>query len=336
MSFEVSVVIPVYNAARYVQEAVESALAQPEVAEVVLVEDGSPDDSMAACRALAEKYGQVRLYQHPGAANRGAGPSRNMGIVKSTAPYIAFLDADDFYLPGRFSVPRQVFESNPDCDGVYEALGIHFEDEAGQARWQASEMGHVRLTCMDKPFPPADLFRVLMKGGSGHIHLNGLVIRRTILQKSGLMDDSIADTLHEDVDFVMRLAAVGNLYPGRIDQPTSMRRVHAENRVSAPRPAHLVHRDKMRLRRATYRWSRQNGTPEQRVLAFRRMLLEWVSYQSDSRAAKGRSRHAYRLNRLLCWPFTDPSVLLEGTFWLETARTFWAVLKRDILKRQAT
>lgn len=335
MSFEISVIIPVYNAARYVQEAVESALAQPEVTEVVLVEDGSPDESLAVCRALAEKYGQVRLYQHPGAANRGAGPSRNLGIVKSTAPYIAFLDADDFYLPGRFSVPRQVFESNPDCDGVYEALGIHFEDEAGQARWQVSDMGHVRLTCMNRPVPPGDLFRVLMKGGSGHIHLNGLLIRRTILDKSGLMDDSIADTLHEDVDFVMRLAAVGRLYSGRIDQPTSMRRVHAENRVSAPRPAHLVHRDKMRLRRATYRWCRQNGTKEQRVLAFRRMLLEWVSYQPGQGAVGTRSKHAHRLNRLLHWPFSDPSVLLERTYWLETARAFWAVLKRVILKRQA-
>jgi len=133
----------------------------------------------------------------------------------------------------------------------------------------------------------------------------------------------------------MRLAAVGNLYPGRIDQPTSMRRVHAENRVSAPRPAHLVHRDKMRLRRATYRWCRQNGTKEQRVLAFRRMLLEWVSYQPGQGAVGTRSKHAHRLNRLLHWPFSDPSVLLERTYWLETARAFWAVLKRVILKRQA-
>jgi len=335
MSFEISVIIPVYNAARYVQEAVASALAQPEVSEVILVEDGSPDESLAACRDLAEKYDQVRLFQHPGAANRGAGPSRNLGILKSTAPYIAFLDADDFYLPGRFSVPRQVFESNPDCDGVYEALGIHFEDEAGQARWQASDMGHVRLTCMNRPIPPADLFRVLMKGGSGHIHLNGLLIRRTILDKSGLMDDSIADTLHEDVDFVMRLAAVGNLYPGRIDQPTSMRRVHAENRVSAPRPAHLVHRDKMRLRKATYRWCRQNGTSEQRVLAFRRMLQEWVSYQPGQGAVGTRSRHAHRLIKLLRWPFTDLSVLLEATYWLETARAFWAVIKLDILEKRS-
>ena len=53
--FEVSVVIPVYNAAAFVTQAVESALAQPEVREVVLVEDCSPDDSLAVCRQLAEK-----------------------------------------------------------------------------------------------------------------------------------------------------------------------------------------------------------------------------------------------------------------------------------------
>jgi len=332
VSFEVSVVIPVFNASRYVRQSVESALSQPEVAEVILVEDGSPDDSLLVCQALLRDDPRTKLFLHPGGTNRGAGPSRNLGIIKSAAPYIAFLDADDFYLPGRFSIPRQVFESNPDCDGVYEALGIHFEDEAGQARWQASDMGHVRLTCMDKSIPPGNLFRVLMKGGSGHIHLNGLLIRRTILDKSGLMDESIADTLHEDVDFVMRLAAVGRLYPGRIDQPTSMRRVHAENRVSAPRPTQSIHRDKMRLRMATYRWCRQNGTPEQRLLAFRRMLQEWVSYQPDPGAANKRSRHAHRLNKLLRWPFTDPSVLLEATYWQETARNLWALIKSRLLR----
>ena len=82
--FEVSVVIPVYNAAAFVTQAVESALAQPEVREVVLVEDCSPDDSLAVCRQLAEKYPQVNLFQHPGGVNRGAGPSRNLGITKST------------------------------------------------------------------------------------------------------------------------------------------------------------------------------------------------------------------------------------------------------------
>lgn len=73
---KVSVVIPVYNAAPFVRDAVESALAQPETGEVILVEDGSLDDSLTVCRALAAENDRVKLYRHPNGENCGAGASR--------------------------------------------------------------------------------------------------------------------------------------------------------------------------------------------------------------------------------------------------------------------
>ena len=101
----VSVVIPVYQAAAFVEQAVESALAQPETGEVLLVEDGSGDGSLAECERLAAGDGRVRLLRHPNGENRGAGASRNLGIEQSTCPLVAFLDADDYYLLGRFAGP---------------------------------------------------------------------------------------------------------------------------------------------------------------------------------------------------------------------------------------
>lgn len=325
MPISVSVIIPVYNAAAYVSQAVESALAQPETAEVILVEDGSPDDSLQVCKALADTHEKVHLYQHTGGVNRGAGPSRNLGIQNSACPYIAFLDADDFYLPGRLTVPAQLFEQYPDCDGVYEAVGIHFENEAARARWLSSNMAQVELTTVIRKVEPEDLFKVLMKGGSGHIHLNGLVIRREVLKRSGTMDESIADTLHEDVDFVMRLAAVGRLYPGRIEIPSSVRRVHESNRVSAPRLENNIFRDHQRLRYATYRWCKTQGLKEQRALAFRRMLSDWVQYNHEQGSSLARSVH--KAQRLLSWPLSKPSVLGERYYWSETSRSLWAVFK---------
>lgn len=326
IDFQISVIIPVYNAARYVRQAVESALSQPEVAEVVLVEDASPDHSLFVCQSLVNENDKVKLFQHPGGANRGAGPSRNLGIQKSTSPYIAFLDADDFYLPGRFSIPAEIFNNNPNCDGVYEALGIHFEDQAGEARWLSSNMSQVRLTTMNAVVAPHDLFRVLMKGGSGHIHLNALVINRSILDRSGLMDETIADTLHEDIDFVLRLAAVGNLYPGRIDQPTSMRRVHAENRVSAPRSQESISRDQMRLRMATYRWCRKERLKTCRELSFKRMLNDRLKMNSENRKLKGKTLFAHKALLLLTWPFENAEVLLEKFFWMEFTRSIWGII----------
>ena len=325
MEFRVSVVIPVYNAGPFIRQAVGSALAQPETAEVVLVEDKSPDDSLAVCQQLTREYPQVRLFRHPGGVNRGAGPSRNLGITNSTCPYIAFLDADDFYLPGRFAMVQQVFKEHPECDGVYEAVGMHFEDEEGKSRWLESDMAGIRMTTMEAGIPPEELYAALTRGGHGHIHLNGLVIRRDVLSRSGLMDESIADTLHEDTDWVLRLAAVSNLYPGSVVEPTSMRRVHSQNRVSAQRSAESIQRDRMRLRLATYAWVRVHGTPAQRDLAFRRLLRQWLSYP-----VVGGNRQ--ELARLFALPFHFPNAFGERAFWHEGWETFKALIRSDWLR----
>lgn len=322
LAMNVSVVIPVYNAAAFVTQAVESALAQPEVREVILVEDCSPDDSLAVCRQLAGLHPQVKLFQHPGGVNRGAGPSRNLGISKSTSPYIAFLDADDFYLPGRFAAAHAVFERHSDCDGVYDAVGMFYEDQASRERWHDHSIAGEGVTTLPPGIDPADLFSVLMKGGQGHIHLNGLIINRKVLERSGLMDESIADTLHEDTDWVLRLAAVGRLYPGSVTEPTSVRRVHQQNRVSAPRSSESIKRDRIRLRIATYHWLRRNGSPEQRRLGFRRLLLEWTQ-------ATPKLSNSAKFFTLLGFPFRVPSALMEGYFWAELARTCWSIIRND-------
>ncbi|HOG57860.1 MAG TPA: glycosyltransferase family 2 protein [Anaerolineaceae bacterium] len=320
MDFRVSVIIPVYNAGPFIRQAVESALAQPETAEVVLVEDNSPDDSLAACQKLAREYPQVRLFQHPGGINRGAGPSRNLGIINSTRDFIAFLDADDFYLPGRFTVVRQVFAERPDCDGVYEAVGMHFEDEEGKTRWLESDMAGIRMTTMEPGIPPGELYAALTRGGQGHIHLNGLVIRREVLGRSGVFNESIPNTRGEDTDFILRLSAVGQLLPGSVEKPTSLRRVHAQNRVSAPRSAESIQRDRMRLRAATYAWVREHGTPIQRDLAFRRLLRQHLSWPEIHSARQ-------RFFRLAGFLFRFPHALTEKSYWRECKDSLSALIR---------
>lgn len=84
MKMRISVVIPVYNAEKYVSQAVDSALQLEDVYEIILIEDNSPDNALAVCQQLAEKHEKVKLYQHPDKKNHGASPSRNLGIEKST------------------------------------------------------------------------------------------------------------------------------------------------------------------------------------------------------------------------------------------------------------
>ncbi len=98
---EVCVIIAAFNAASTIGSAVASALAEPEVSEVVVVDDASTDDSDQA--AMAADDGSRRLKVVRQSRNAGPSAARNLGIAISRAPRIAILDSDDLILPGRFA-----------------------------------------------------------------------------------------------------------------------------------------------------------------------------------------------------------------------------------------
>lgn len=107
---KVCVVIAAYNARDTIRRAVASALAEPEVLEVVVFDDASTDDTSAS--ALLADDGTGRLIIIRSEANVGPSVGRNRAIARSTAPLIAILDADDFFMKGRFKAMLQV----PDWD----------------------------------------------------------------------------------------------------------------------------------------------------------------------------------------------------------------------------
>src|SRR5688500_3110857 len=153
--FKVSVIIPVYNAEKYQRTAVESAVAIEEVGEVLLIEDKSPDNAFELCLQLEKEHEKVTVYTHPNRANRGPAASRNLGISKSLFDYIAFLDADDWYLPNRFVKSKEIFSKNKEVEGVYEATG--FYDEVTKS------LDTERLTTLKDIESPEDLLFTLLK-----------------------------------------------------------------------------------------------------------------------------------------------------------------------------
>jgi hypothetical protein len=235
----ISVVIPVYNAAKYVGDAVASIVHQEHVAEVILAEDGSKDDSFAICRDLADANPRVFLFRHPNGENLGAGATRNLGVYSSRSDLIAFLDADDIALPNRFGVPLGILAENPSIDGVYEAIGTMFESAGDKQRWEALGFRD-HLTTVTKVLSPKELFYHLVLWKSGHFHLDGLVVRKSLFHKVGGFNPSLR--LHQDSDLHMKLAALGTLVPGRLTEPVAVRRVHSENRYMQPRERALQSR----------------------------------------------------------------------------------------------
>lgn len=254
MDFKVSVIIPVYNAAEFVSRAVESALAQPETAEVLLIEDGSPDNSLEICQLLAEKHERVKLLRHLGGENRGAGASRNLGMQNARCEYIAFVDADNFFLPERFSRAKQVFETNLQAEGVYETIGNYVQNEAGLNRWLNANRQPDALTGLKTTVEPDKLAQVLITGGYGSLTLDGLTMKKTILQKSGYMNEALR--LHQDTDFIIRAACVAKLYSGRLKEPVALRGIHDHNRLSAPRSKTQEYKNRMAFWMSLYHWAK--------------------------------------------------------------------------------
>lgn len=221
---QVSVIIPVYNAASFVTEAVQSALEQPETGEVLLVEDGSTDQSPEICQKLAEDN-RVRVVTHPGHVNKGVAASRNLGITETQMPYVAFLDADDVYVPGRFQQTQLVFETFPDADGVYETIGVTYPDDS--IRDMHIQHGGKEKTGLRFTPQPEQLFRVLATGKYGHLSLDGIVLKRQALTPDLRLD--IDFVLSEDSEFILRLAAQRKLYGGPVTNIVALRGVHGEN-----------------------------------------------------------------------------------------------------------
>lgn len=97
----VAVLIAAYNAEETIGRAVASALAQPEVAEVCVVDDVSTDATVRAAKGADDGSKRLRVIQQP--ANRGPAAARNRAMDSTKAEYLAVLDADDFLLPGRMA-----------------------------------------------------------------------------------------------------------------------------------------------------------------------------------------------------------------------------------------
>ncbi|WP_203135833.1 glycosyltransferase family 2 protein [Microbacterium sp. JZ31] len=132
----VTVVIPCFNYARYVEQAVHSALNQGGVTvEVIVVDDASTDDSLAVLRRLAEEDPRVHVLANE--TNRGPVATFNRGLAAATGEYLVRLDADDLLTPGALLRAAAVLQHLPEVGLVY-GHPLHFLHGRGPARTKAT------------------------------------------------------------------------------------------------------------------------------------------------------------------------------------------------------
>lgn len=244
---DVSVIIPVYNKKEFIKDAVLSALAQDEVKEVILVEDGSLDGGKMVCQQINDRYEKVKLFYHLDKQNHGASASRNLGILKSKSEYIAFLDADDIYIPNRFKFDKIVFEKHDDCLGVYNAIGSFSINNKG------TRVIHNELTTVELEVPPDVLFRKLILGECKYFSTDGIVLRKKVFERCGTFDENILTG--QDTHMWLKVSSTCNLYPGILKEPVALRRLHDGPKLSQ---LHDFKNNRDILWRSLFKWSLSN------------------------------------------------------------------------------
>jgi glycosyltransferase involved in cell wall biosynthesis len=232
----VSVIIPTRNRAALLARAVESArLAGAAVAEVIVVDDASEDETREVCGRLGGRVRYLRVRRRLGLAG-----ARNVGLVASTSEFVSFLDDDDLRLPGSLDAQAAALASSPDAGLTY-----------GRALYGDGE-GRPAGGSYPEECPRGDVFWRLMLGN--FIPCPAVVFRRACLLRVGLLDEGCPGV--EDWDMWVRIA---ELYPVLADErevAVWRRPTHASGQFTS-RPERLhrlarrLHREKwMRLPRA--------------------------------------------------------------------------------------
>ncbi len=259
---EISVTMPVYNVEPYVEQAIESALAQPETAELIIVEDGSKDAGWTICQELARKDPRIRLFRHPNGENRGLAVGRNLAIAESRCDYIAFLDSDDYFLPGRFADAARIFAEDPKVDGVWEAVGISFEDDQTKRRF--SDPDRLMHTII-AGFEPDSLLQDLIDN-KGWFHFDGMVVKRSLMDKTGPFEENVKTGTVLGME--LKMAAAGNIVPGSLDKPVAMRRMYGQSITARMRRAADLE-DNKRVFREVWAWAKDKDlSPSKKSLMF--------------------------------------------------------------------
>jgi glycosyltransferase involved in cell wall biosynthesis len=188
----VSVVTPAYNVAWCVGRAVDSVLAQDfRACEVIVVNDGSTDGT----RALLEGYGAAITVLNQD--NHGMSAARNAGIRRARGTYVAFLDADDWWLPGKLSRQVNLMQRRPEIG--FCSTTVRVEDGDGRLLnfWRCPEGTHGNPEMLETIFAE----NAAIAGGC-----SAVMVRKALLDRVGLFDESLRG--FEDPDLWMRLAAV--------------------------------------------------------------------------------------------------------------------------------
>ena len=196
----VSCIIIFFNVERYIVEAIESVLAQTyQNWELLLVDDGSRDGSTEVARRYARQYPHKIFYvDHEGHQNYGMSASRNLGIQQSKGKLIAFLDADDIWLPCKLEQQLECFATHPEAGMVYGRTVIWHS-------WTglAEDADRDRILPLgvrpDSLIPPPELLITLLRGNSQTPTICNAILKKEVFEQVGYFEEAFRGMYEDQV-----------------------------------------------------------------------------------------------------------------------------------------
>ena len=190
---KVSVIIPSYNSGKFLNEAIESVVNQTyKNLEIIIVNDGSIDETEKIAKEWQEKDKRIRYLKHQ--KNRGLGAARNTGIKNSQGEYIAFLDADDIWLPQKIEIQLEKAKKE-NTDLIF--TNWYIWDPKNNIKGKAFSSNPIK----DKK----DLLKFFIKRNFGNPSTT--LLKKSSLEIVGLFDESLKSS--EDYDLWLRFCLNG-------------------------------------------------------------------------------------------------------------------------------
>jgi len=209
----VSIIVIFLNPGRYLDEAIRSVLSQTLTDwELILVDDGSGDGSTVTAQRWAEKLpSKIRYVHHDAHANRGMSASRNVGIGIAQGDYVAFLDADDVFLPDRLLRHVSILKERPEVAMVQSQQIYWYCWQDSRSRPQEQTFRRAPLHLGDAVIHPPMGLRLLFGVPDWFTNVSGITVRREAALALGGFEEQFRG-LYEDQVFLTKVYANHTVY----------------------------------------------------------------------------------------------------------------------------
>jgi glycosyltransferase involved in cell wall biosynthesis len=292
----VSVIIPAYNCANYIEDTLACVFAQHyPLVEILVVDDGSRDDTVKILQPLAEQ-GKIRLIQQ---ANQGAAAARNTGLKQANGEFIAFLDSDDYWVKNKLALQVAYLDAHPQTGAVYAAWHEWHGDNNGNFPPPASVIAEVSNNSLEiDPAFSGWVYVPLLHDCV--IHTSAIMIRSELLASLGLFDETLR--IGEDYDLWLRLSRLTKI--DKLITPLSLYKIHAESLVNK-QPLAICYRAKV-IQRAITQWGYQGQDGSKASKAQMQQLLANIHFDFAYQHYKAGNRQfalAHLLKQVRFYPY---------------------------------